>query len=147
MHVDSEISTPPSESKLKFLGYCRPATSVILQGFPKTAQKTLFLLPDGGGSSSSYVPISRLKVDVAIISLNCPYARDPWEMKCDYNDLIDSYMTEIRCRQPHGPYHLGGWSSGGIMSYMVAHRFIKQGEGVLTLIIIDSPIMDRLPTC
>ena len=35
------------------------------------------------------------------------------------------------------------------MSYMVAHRFIKQGEEVLTLIIIDSPIpkiMGRLPT-
>jgi noranthrone synthase len=146
---DTAISTPLSEPETKVSGYCRPATSFILQGFPKTAQKTLFLLPDGGGSSSSYVPIPRLKADIAIVGLNCPYSRDPWEMKGDYNDLIDSYMTEIRRRQPHGPYHVGGWSSGGIMSYMVAHRFIKQGDDVLNLIIIDSPvpkIMDRLPT-
>jgi acyl carrier protein len=40
---ESEISTSPSEPEPKVSGYCRPATSVILQGFPKTAQKTLFL--------------------------------------------------------------------------------------------------------
>ena len=143
----SETPTPPSEQEPE-IGSCRPATSVILQGFPKTSQKTLFLLPDGGGSSSSYVPLPRLGIDAAIIGLNCPYARDPWAMKCHYEDLMNSYMTEIRRRQSHGPYYLGGWSSGGIMSFMIAERFIKQGEEVHGLIIIDSPVprvMDRLP--
>ena len=147
MSDSSEAPTPPSEHEPETRS-CRPATSVILQGFPKTSGKTLFLLPDGGGSSSSYVPLPRLGVDAAIIGLNCPYARDPWAMKCHYDDLMNSYMTEIRRRQPHGPYYLGGWSSGGIMGFMIADRFLKQGEEVHGLIIIDSPVprvMDRLP--
>lgn len=145
----SEASTPPAlDYKLEDGELCKPATSVILQGFPKTSQKTLFLLPDGSGSSSSYVPFPRLAVDAAVVGLNCPYARDPWAMKCHYDHLMDSYINEIRRRQPHGPYHLGGWSSGGIMAFMVAERFLAQGEDVLSLIIIDSPvpkIMDKLP--
>lgn len=95
---------------------CRPATSVIIQGFPKTASKTLFLIPDGGGFSSSYVPLPRLeKSDTAIIGLNSPYAREPGIMASVHiNDLIKAYVTEIQRRQPKGPYHIGGWSSGGV---------------------------------
>ncbi|PVI03119.1 polyketide synthase [Periconia macrospinosa] len=147
---DSSDVTPPTPpaDDFKPTGECRPATSVILQGIPRTSQKLLFLLPDGSGSSSSYVPLPRLSIDAAVIGLNCPYARDPWAMKVHYNDLMESYMTEIRRRQPHGPYNIGGWSSGGIMSFMVASRFIQQGEEVSSLIIIDSPVprvMDALP--
>lgn len=132
----------------KVVRYCRPATSVILQGFPKTAQKTLFLLPDGGGSSSSYVPIPRLSIDAAIIGLNSPYLRDPQELNCSVGDLIDSYVAEMRRRQPHGPYNIGGWSSGGTLAYITAQKLVEVGEEVHTLIIIDSPVpraMERLP--
>jgi surfactin synthase thioesterase subunit/acyl carrier protein len=148
--LSSGCSSPPSEEiKPREPSYCRPATSVILQGFPKSAKMTLFLLPDGGGSSSSYVPLPRLNADCALVGLNCPYARDAWNLKCHHDDLINAYMNEIRRRQPSGPYHLGGWSSGGIMAYMVAYKLIKAGEVVTNLIVIDSPvpkIMDRLPT-
>ena len=144
----SELSLPDLGTEARPSSYCRPANSVILQNFPKIAARTLIMLPDGGGSSSSYVPIPRLNIDVAIVGLNCPYARDAWNMKCNYNDLLDSYMTEIRRRQPKGPYNLGGWSSGGVMAYMAAYRLLKEGEEVDNLIIIDSPVpetMDRLP--
>lgn len=128
---------------------CRPATSVILQGFPRTAAQTLFLLPDGGGSSSSYVPIPKLNADVSLVGLNCPYARDPENMSCSITALMQSYVTEIRRRQPRGPYHLGGWSSGGVFAYLAAQTFMSQGEEVKNLVIIDSPVpqlVDRLPT-
>ncbi|KAI4254023.1 MAG: hypothetical protein LQ352_003346 [Teloschistes flavicans] len=133
---------PPSNT-------CRPATSVILQGFPRTASKTLFLLPDGGGSSSSYVPIPKLNIaNVAIVGLNCPYARDPDSMNVTITALMESYVSEIRRRQKHGPYHLGGWSSGGVFAYLAAQTLLTQGEKVESLVIIDSPVpqlVDRLP--
>jgi acyl carrier protein/pimeloyl-ACP methyl ester carboxylesterase len=144
----SEVSTPDLEKRARPSSYCRPTTSVILQHFPKIAARTLIMFPDGGGSSSSYVSIPRLNIDVAIIGLNSPYARDAWNMKCNYHDLLDSYMTELRRRQPKGPYSLGGWSSGGVMAYMAASRLLQEGEEVDHLIIIDSPIpetVDRLP--
>ncbi|KAJ9640320.1 hypothetical protein H2199_005859 [Coniosporium tulheliwenetii] len=151
---DENAGDSTSESELdevppKLYPYCKPSTSVILQGIPKVAKKTLFLLPDGGGSSSSYVPIPRLKADIAVIGLNCPYARDPENMNCTHTAMIDSFCNEIRRRQPRGPYHLGGWSSGGAFAYVTAETLINQGEEVHSLIIIDAPVpqvMEKLPT-
>ncbi|KAL8779358.1 MAG: hypothetical protein Q9194_001493 [Teloschistes cf. exilis] len=157
MSSDSEDNTKPekkSSDKLETKAQppsntSRPASSVILQGFPRTAAKTLFLLPDGGGSSSSYVPIPKLTIpNVAIVGLNCPYARDPENMNVTITALMESYVTEIRRRQKHGPYHLGGWSSGGVFAYLAAQTLIAQGESVENLVIIDSPVpqlVDRLP--
>ncbi|UNI24282.1 Noranthrone synthase [Purpureocillium takamizusanense] len=130
--------------------YCRSSSSVILQGLPEQAERTLFLFPDGGGSSSSYEPLPRFnESNTAIIGLNCPYARDPENLKCGIDDLTDSYVAELRRRQPHGPYHLGGWSSGGIFAFLATQRLTAAGEDVASLLIIDSPvpkIMHRLPT-
>jgi noranthrone synthase len=108
----------------------------------------LFMLPDGGGSASSYAPIPRLKADVAIIGLNCPYARDPENMNCTHTAMIESFCTEIRRRQPKGPYHLGGWSSGGAFAYVTAEALVNQGDEVHSLVIIDAPVpqvMEKLP--
>ncbi|TVY85230.1 putative sterigmatocystin biosynthesis polyketide synthase [Lachnellula suecica] len=145
----SDSDSPDLEIKPRPSAYCRPATSVILQGLPNNTSKTLFLFPDGGGSSSSYDPVPKLKVDAAIIGLNCPYARDPENLKCNIDDLMGSYLTELRQRQPHGPYNLGGWSSGGIFAYLAIQRLLAAGEQVSSLLIIDSPVprvMDKLPT-
>ncbi|KAK4235192.1 beta-ketoacyl synthase [Achaetomium macrosporum] len=155
--LNSTTTSPPNEPEEKETyavhsiprkPHCRPTTSVILQGLPRVAKKTLFMLPDGGGSASSYVPIPRLKADVAIVGLNCPYARDPENMDCTHQAMIASFVAEIQRRQPRGPYHLGGWSSGGAFAYVVAEALVNLGEEVHALIIIDAPVpqvMEKLP--
>ena len=150
----SPLTTPDEsgteeESHKSVAGPARPATSVILQGLPRVAAKTLFLLPDGSGSASSYVQMPGVKGDIAIVGLNCPYVRDPDDMNCTPSAMISSYCSEIQRRQPSGPYHLGGWSSGGAFAFACAERLIEQhGEEVHSIIIVDSPLpqaMDRLP--
>jgi noranthrone synthase len=144
----SRSSEPDDTTRLQLKPYCRPTTSVILQGLPRVAKKTLFMLPDGGGSASSYVPIPRLKSDIAMVGLNCPYARDPENMDCTHTAMIESFCNEIRRRQPKGPYHLGGWSSGGAFAYVTAEALVNQGEEVHSLIVIDAPVpqvMEKLP--
>lgn len=146
---DSSCSSASDEAPpLNLQPYCRPTTSVILQGLPRVAKKTLFMLPDGGGSASSYVPIPRLQSDVAIVGLNCPYSRDAENMNCTHGAMIESFCNEIRRRQPNGPYHVGGWSSGGAFAYVTAEALVNQGEEVHSLIIIDAPVpqvMEKLP--
>ena len=137
---DGEVDKPANQ--------CKPATSVILQGVPKTAAKTVFLLPDGSGSASSYVQVPRLKGNLAVVGINSPYVREPENMNCTPSGLINSYVNEITRRQPSGPYHLGGWSSGGAFAFACAEALLKQGQEVHSLIIIDSPlpqVMERLP--
>lgn len=155
---DEQSSSPPTtpdesgaeeEPYKSAAGPARSATSVILQGLPKVAAKTLFLLPDGSGSASSYVQMPGVKGDIAIVGINCPYVRDPENMNCTPSAMISSYCSEIQRRQPSGPYHLGGWSSGGGFAFACAERLIKQhGEEVHSLVIVDAPLpqaMDRLP--
>ena len=144
----SSDNEPVDSEDLDLKPFCRPTNSVILQGIPTALRKTLFMLPDGGGSSSSYMTIPRLKGQIAVVGLNCPYARDPENMNCTHQAMIGSFVTEIRRRQPNGPYHLGGWSSGGAFAYVTAEALVNQGEEVHSLVIIDAPVpqvMEKLP--
>ncbi|GAB4583049.1 amino acid adenylation domain-containing protein [Nocardia sp. IFM 10818] len=55
-------------------------------------------------------------------------------------DYADRYLREIRAVQPEGPYHLLGWSFGGIIAHAVAVRLQAEGAevGVLALLDTDS---------
>lgn len=125
------------------------ATSILLQGNPKTAKHTLFLFPDGSGSSTSYATIPRISDDVCVYGLNCPYMKTPEELNCALQDLTASYVAEMRRRQPKGPYNVGGWSAGGICAYdAVRQLVIDMGEKVERIFFLDSPFpigLEKLP--
>jgi len=125
-----------------------PATSILLQGNLKTAFKTLFLFPDGSGSSTSYATLPKIGSDIAVVGLNCPYMKTPQDLTCDLASLTPAYVTEIRRRQPKGPYHFSGWSAGGICAYDAAQYLMREGEEVASLILLDSPFpigLSKLP--
>jgi len=155
--LNNEDLTPPSTNDSGDDDYVeipkpsiatRRATSIILQGRPWMSAKTLFLLPDGAGSATSYANLPKIHSDVSVIGLNCPYFRHPQEMTCSLDELIKSYLDEVRRRQPHGPYNFGGWSAGGILAYRATQILIAEGEEVENLVLIDSPEprgLDRLP--
>jgi len=124
------------------------ASSVLLQGSPKSATKTLFLFPDGSGSATSYSPLPRISPNIAVYGLNCPYMKTPQDMKCSIEAITPRYLQEIRRRQPNGPYYFGGWSAGGICAFDAAQELDRVGEKVERLILIDSPLpigLEKLP--
>lgn len=116
-----------------------PATSFLLQGNPKRANKTLFLFPDGSGSATSYASISKIASDVALYGLNCPFMKTPADFSCGIVGVSTLYKEEVRRRQPEGPYYLGGWSAGGIVAYEVALQLMQEGADVKRLLFLDSP--------
>ncbi|KAJ5270272.1 hypothetical protein N7505_006030 [Penicillium chrysogenum] len=126
-----------------------PATSILLQGNPKTASQKLFLFPDGSGSATSYATIPGISTDVCVYGLNCPYMRTPENLKFSLDELTAPYVAEIRRRQPTGPYNFGGWSAGGICAYDAARQLIfEEGERVERLLLLDSPFpigLEKLP--
>ncbi|KAL9126698.1 MAG: hypothetical protein Q9217_004295 [Psora testacea] len=125
-----------------------PATSILLQGNPKTATKILWLFPDGSGSATSYAPLGRVSPTTAVYGLNCPYMKTPEKLTCSLEGLTPSYLAEIKRRQPSGPYYLGGWSAGGICAFDAAQTLIQNGDVVERLILIDSPFpigLEKLP--
>lgn len=123
-------------------------TSVLLQGRPRAGVKNLFLFPDGSGSASSYNNMGRVQGNVALIGLNCPYVRNPEAMTCTLDQMIRSFLDEVRRRQPVGPYSFGGWSAGGILAYRATQELIREGETVGDLLLLDAPEpigLDKLP--
>ncbi|ENH68137.1 Aflatoxin biosynthesis polyketide synthase [Fusarium oxysporum f. sp. cubense race 1] len=114
------------------------STSTILQG-TKHCSRTLFLFPDGAGSATSYVTLPSISPDMRVIGLNSPYLTKPHEFNCALQDITGSYLNEVRRRQPQGPYHLAGWSAGGVSAFDAARQLVSEGEVVESLILIDSP--------
>ena len=135
----SKLGTSKQSSKSPDLGQYPKAQSMLVQGDPKTATTTLFLLPDGSGSATSYANIPKLAPSVCVYGLNCPFMTTPEDFTCGIETVSSIYLAEIRRRQPHGPYTLGGWSAGGVVAYEAARQLLADGETVDRLILLDSP--------
>ena len=132
-------ATTKQSSKSPDLSQYPKAQSMLVQGDPKTATTTLFLLPDGSGSATSYANIPKIGPTVCVYGLNCPFMTTPQDFTCGIETVSTIYMAEIRRRQPHGPYTMGGWSAGGVVAYEVARQLLADGEFVDRLILLDSP--------
>ncbi|MGW5918026.1 amino acid adenylation domain-containing protein [Nocardia fluminea] len=55
-------------------------------------------------------------------------------------DMAARYFDEIRAVQPHGPYHLLGWSLGGALAQAVAVEMRSAGEQVALLALVDAEV-------
>ncbi|MFF9089436.1 amino acid adenylation domain-containing protein [Streptomyces sp. NPDC014991] len=53
-------------------------------------------------------------------------------------EVAADYLTRIRAVQPHGPYHLLGWSYGGIVAHEIAALLHAAGEEVAYLANLDA---------
>ncbi|WP_122050508.1 non-ribosomal peptide synthetase [Asaia bogorensis] len=52
--------------------------------------------------------------------------------------LAAFYVAELRRLQPHGPYHLVGWSMGGVVAHEIASLLRQEGEEIALLAMLDS---------
>ncbi|EKJ76027.1 PKS12 [Fusarium pseudograminearum CS3096] len=155
--IESGATTPPmsDEDQDKIVSshslHQFQASSTLLQGSPSKARSTLFLLPDGSGSATSYASLPPISPDgdVAVYGLNCPWLKDAgYLVEFGLKGLTELYVNEILRRKPQGPYNLGGWSAGGICAYEAALILTRAGHQVDRLILIDSPNpvgLEKLP--
>ena len=52
--------------------------------------------------------------------------------------MASAYIEAMRQVQKQGPFHLGGWSLGGVIAYEMAQQLQAAGEEVVFLALIDS---------
>ncbi len=61
-------------------------------------------------------------------------------------ELGQVYADEVQRRQPDGPYHLLGYSFGGLLAYETAHILTARGARVASLVCLDGPAPHALAT-
>ena len=62
-------------------------------------------------------------------------------------EMAAQYIHEMRKVRPHGPYVLGGGSSGGTVAFEMAQQLTAQGEEVAFVALIDTVLMrQQMPT-
>jgi amino acid adenylation domain-containing protein len=55
-----------------------------------------------------------------------------------FEEMADRYLAEIRARQPHGPYRIGGLSMAGAVALEVARKLQELGEPVELVVMFDT---------
>uniref|UniRef100_A0A093VC14 Conidial yellow pigment biosynthesis polyketide synthase n=1 Tax=Talaromyces marneffei PM1 TaxID=1077442 RepID=A0A093VC14_TALMA len=115
------------------------ASTLLLQGNPRSSTKFLFLFPDGSGSAAAYAALQEISPDLVVYGLNSPFLKSADKYTCSIEEIATIMVQAVRSIQSHGPYTLAGWSAGGMYAFEAARQLIQAGELVSKLILIDSP--------
>ncbi|QCQ91442.1 amino acid adenylation domain-containing protein [Rhodococcus sp. SGAir0479] len=80
-----------------------------------------------------------------VYGIQSPGIGDKTYAPATMEELARRYVDRIRQVQPHGPYHLLGYSVGGAIAHAMAVRLRFLGEGVRTLVMLDTRTADSAP--
>ncbi|MFC4377360.1 amino acid adenylation domain-containing protein [Nocardia halotolerans] len=115
------------------------ALSTVLPLSTRGSREPVLCLHPVSGLAWAYASlVPHLPEDRPVIGIQSPALSDPSFRPATPQDLVDRYLAEIVAVQPHGPYHLLGWSLGGVLAHAVATRLQAAGETVASLTMLDS---------
>jgi amino acid adenylation domain-containing protein len=117
---------------------------VALNNAPASAPQ-LFCLHPSGGIVFCYQPLARkLQNQARTVGIMHRGFSEPHAGPEAWQQMIADYSKEIVSTQPHGPYHLMGWSLGGTIAFDIAAMLESQGHTVGFLGLVDSTIPEHL---
>lgn len=99
----------------------------------------LFCIHPASGLAWCYRPLDEyLAADRPIYGIQAPQIGGEEPGPETIAETARRYFDEIRTVQPHGPYHLLGWSLGGTIAHAVAVEMRAAGEEVALLALLDA---------
>lgn len=116
----------------------RRALDVLLPLRTAGDQPALFCVHPGGALSwpyASILPYVPAGHPVYGIQARGLLAGDP--LPGSVEEMVEDYLATIRSVQPTGPYHLLGWSAGGVVAHALAGRIDSAGDEVGLLAVLD----------
>jgi thioesterase domain-containing protein len=101
--------------------------------------RNFFLVHPGDGDPLFYSSLARhMTSDLAVFGIRplsipgVPIAHTRIE------DMARFYVDEVRKKQPHGPYFLGGLCAGGVIAYEMSLQLSRAGESVELLALLEA---------
>src|SRR5262249_28338850 len=105
---------------------------------PRGQRRPLFCIHPIEGTVFGYAPLVRLLgADRPVWGVRAA-GLEANETPCDgIKAMAEAYLEATRAIQPHGPYHLCGWSMGGLIAHEMARRLREDGEEIALLAVLD----------
>jgi amino acid adenylation domain-containing protein len=98
----------------------------------------LFLVHPVGGNLLCYLSLIRRLAPRPVAGFQAPGLEEEGASPDTIEELAACYLRELRAMQPRGPYHLAGWSLGGLIALEMARVLLAEGDAVALLALIDS---------
>src|SRR5579862_218832 len=99
----------------------------------------LFLMHSHGGNVLEYFPLaSHLDEQQPVYALQARGLDGQIVSGRSVEEMVTSYLAEIRSLQPEGPYFLGGYCSGGVLAWEAARQLAAAGEKVALLVMMQT---------
>jgi amino acid adenylation domain-containing protein len=103
------------------------------------AGRPFFCVHPAGGIVYCFHELARrIGTDRPFYALQSPGLEEGQEPFSTLEEMASRYVLAVREHQPTGPYHLGGWSLGGVVAYEMARQIEASGESVATLALLDT---------
>ncbi|MFF0532968.1 amino acid adenylation domain-containing protein [Nocardia amikacinitolerans] len=115
------------------------AFDVLLPLRTSGAAEPLFCVHPIGGIAWSFAGLTaHLDTDRPVYGLQSPALSSAEPLPDSIEDWARLYVKQVRSVQPEGPYHLLGWSLGGVLAHAMAVQLQDEGEEVALLGMMDS---------
>uniref|UniRef100_UPI0024566741 alpha/beta fold hydrolase n=1 Tax=Nocardia abscessus TaxID=120957 RepID=UPI0024566741 len=106
-------------------------------------EPALFCIHPSSGMSWTYLGFAdALAPGRPIYGLQAPDLSGHEPPARSIEEFADRYVREIRALQPEGPYHLLGWSFGGLIAHAAAVQLKAQGAEVGVVALLDADTSD-----
>ncbi|MCP4657549.1 MAG: alpha/beta fold hydrolase, partial [bacterium] len=117
-----------------------PASCLVpLQLGVRGKRPPLFCVHPAGGNVFAFLPLAReLGPEQPFYALQSRGLEDDAEPFAEVGEMAAHYLEEVRAVDPEGPYHLAGWSFGGLVAFEMARQLEQAGCKVARVVLLDT---------
>ncbi|MCH6163959.1 amino acid adenylation domain-containing protein [Streptomyces sp. M600PL45_2] len=113
--------------------------NVLLPLRDSGSRPPLFCVHPAAGIAWSYAGLTTpLGADQPVYGLQARGLGGTDVLPATVEEMAADYLTHVREVQPSGPYHLLGWSFGGLVAHEMAVQLQRSGESVGLLSVLDA---------
>uniref|UniRef100_UPI0012ECB9B3 thioesterase domain-containing protein n=1 Tax=Paraburkholderia ferrariae TaxID=386056 RepID=UPI0012ECB9B3 len=139
LQLEQVFTHPTVRSLLEAVDASRDLPSNLIRMTRASAAANLFAIHPLYGLVAEYRTLAQSLEGLATVyGVQAPYYTDKTWWPQTLPELAADYAARIRRVQPEGPYHLLGWSLGGVLAVEVAHCLERDAEAVHFVGLVDS---------
>ncbi len=139
VHTVIEAATPAGVARRLGVDRVDEALEMLLPLRAAGARTPLFCIHPAGGISWSYTGLlAHLDAHRPVYGIQARGLTGAHPPVRDLDEMVDHYLRAIREVQPEGPWHLLGWSFGGLVAHSLAARIQRDGGRIGMLAILDA---------